>query len=277
MIDDDATHPHRVGVVPVEGRGSLPFALLHGESLVAVASWALGEAGVELLDFTDVLGGRPGPRDARSWSTTRCAPARRRSSWPRRCAAVERDGAWSVGVRPVTDTVKVDDGRRPGRDRRPRRACSRSPRPWCCPRPWSPRCRPLPPARRPGRPGRARCASRYEVRSVEARRARPGGSTDESDLAAACEALSRLTRPRCQQPLGEGEVLGEGDLEVGGRRGHRRARARSVYVATQPAVSVPANPSRLGARVGREQRPGPERLRGLHADQPGDVPAPVRG
>ena len=50
--------------MPVEGRGSLPFALLHGESLVAVASWALGEAGVELLDFTapwaDVAG--PGSR-----------------------------------------------------------------------------------------------------------------------------------------------------------------------------------------------------------------------
>lgn len=29
----------------------MPFALLHGESLVAVASWALGEAGVLLLDF----------------------------------------------------------------------------------------------------------------------------------------------------------------------------------------------------------------------------------
>ena len=41
-----------VGVVPTDGRGSLPFALMHNEALVAVASWALGEAGVELLDFT---------------------------------------------------------------------------------------------------------------------------------------------------------------------------------------------------------------------------------
>ena len=41
-----------LGVVPVDGRGSMPFAMLHHESLVAVASWAMGEAGVELLDFT---------------------------------------------------------------------------------------------------------------------------------------------------------------------------------------------------------------------------------
>ena len=34
--DDDDTTRTPVGLVPVEGRGSLPFALLHGESLVAV-------------------------------------------------------------------------------------------------------------------------------------------------------------------------------------------------------------------------------------------------
>jgi 2-C-methyl-D-erythritol 4-phosphate cytidylyltransferase len=49
---DDLDVEPAMGVVPVEGRGSMPFALLHGESLVAVASWALGEAGVRLLDFT---------------------------------------------------------------------------------------------------------------------------------------------------------------------------------------------------------------------------------
>ena len=32
-------------------RGSLPFALLHGESLVATAAWALGEAGVFVVDL----------------------------------------------------------------------------------------------------------------------------------------------------------------------------------------------------------------------------------
>jgi 2-C-methyl-D-erythritol 4-phosphate cytidylyltransferase len=39
-----------LGWVPVDARGSLPFALVHGESLVAAASWALGEAGVVLFD-----------------------------------------------------------------------------------------------------------------------------------------------------------------------------------------------------------------------------------
>ena len=58
--------------MPVEGRGSLPFALVHGESLVAAASWALGEAGVELFDasvtFDQVR------RPAGRWCcTTRCA------------------------------------------------------------------------------------------------------------------------------------------------------------------------------------------------------------
>ena len=43
---------HPLGVVPTEGRGSLPFALVHGESLVAAASWALTTAGVELFDYS---------------------------------------------------------------------------------------------------------------------------------------------------------------------------------------------------------------------------------
>lgn len=45
---DEVRRP--LGWVPVEGRGSLPFALVYGESLVATASWALGEAGVDLVD-----------------------------------------------------------------------------------------------------------------------------------------------------------------------------------------------------------------------------------
>lgn len=39
-----------LGWVPIEGRGSLPFALVHGESLVATASFALADAGVRLID-----------------------------------------------------------------------------------------------------------------------------------------------------------------------------------------------------------------------------------
>ena len=48
MVDDEAP----LGWVPIGGRGSLPFALVHGESLVAAASWAVGEAGVQLFDAT---------------------------------------------------------------------------------------------------------------------------------------------------------------------------------------------------------------------------------
>ncbi|MGH3414222.1 MAG: 2-C-methyl-D-erythritol 4-phosphate cytidylyltransferase [Marmoricola sp.] len=38
------------GLVPTEGRGSLPFALVHGESLIAAAAFGLEAAGVELAD-----------------------------------------------------------------------------------------------------------------------------------------------------------------------------------------------------------------------------------
>ncbi|MGN6577424.1 MAG: 2-C-methyl-D-erythritol 4-phosphate cytidylyltransferase [Nocardioides sp.] len=98
-----------VGVVPTDGRGSLPFALLHNEALVAVASWALGEAGVELLDFTApwsevVERGLPlvvhDPLcPGTSVDFLRAAVAESATS-----------GAVVAGVRPVTDTVKHLDG-----------------------------------------------------------------------------------------------------------------------------------------------------------------------
>ena len=89
-----------------EGRGSLPFALVHGEALIACAAWALGEAGVTLLD-TGI-----------GWSAVRTAgepvvlhdslcpmtPPDFIADCVRR--AVE-DDVVVVGVRPVTDTVKV--------------------------------------------------------------------------------------------------------------------------------------------------------------------------
>ena len=48
---DDAELPPALGLVVDEGRGSLPFALIHGEALVACAAWALGEAGVTPVDL----------------------------------------------------------------------------------------------------------------------------------------------------------------------------------------------------------------------------------
>jgi len=97
-----------VGLVPTEGRGSLPFALLHGESLVAVASWALGEAGVELLDFNE------------SWADVQaheCAlvihdplcPGTPVSFLAEAVQAAVSGGCVVVGVRPVTDTVVAVD------------------------------------------------------------------------------------------------------------------------------------------------------------------------
>ena len=43
--------PPALGAVIDEGRGSLPFALIHGEALVTAAVWALGESGVTPVDF----------------------------------------------------------------------------------------------------------------------------------------------------------------------------------------------------------------------------------
>ena len=97
--------PPALGVVLEEDRGSLPFSLLHGESLVACAGWALGEAGVTALDLTT------------GWSSVResdeplvlhdvlcpATPPWFLAACVRTC--LEHD-AVVVGVRPVTDTVK---------------------------------------------------------------------------------------------------------------------------------------------------------------------------
>jgi 2-C-methyl-D-erythritol 4-phosphate cytidylyltransferase len=98
-----------LGWVPVEGRGSLPFALVHGESLVAAASWALGEAGVVLFDasvpFDEVR------RSGRSLVLHDPLCPLTPVDFLR--AAVERSeeaDAVVVGFRPVTDTVKQTDG-----------------------------------------------------------------------------------------------------------------------------------------------------------------------
>jgi len=46
-----------LGRVVDEGRGSLPFALVHGEALVTCATWALSEAGVLPLDARTTMEG----------------------------------------------------------------------------------------------------------------------------------------------------------------------------------------------------------------------------
>ena len=109
LVDEDDDRRTPVGLVPVDGRGSMPFALLHGESLVAVASWALGEAGVDLLDFTasweDVQA-----REAALVVHDPLCPGTPVTFLAEALRAAERGSAVVVvGVRPVTDTVRQAD------------------------------------------------------------------------------------------------------------------------------------------------------------------------
>lgn len=95
-----------VGLVPTEGRGSMPFALLHGEPLVAVASWALQDAGVQLLDFTEPWADVVAREVALVVHDPLCpgTPVAFLSSV---VSSVRPDGPVLAGVRPVTDTVKA--------------------------------------------------------------------------------------------------------------------------------------------------------------------------
>ncbi|WP_205473713.1 2-C-methyl-D-erythritol 4-phosphate cytidylyltransferase [Nocardioides sp. SYSU D00038] len=95
-----------LGTVVEQERGSLPFELVHGEALVACAAWALGDAGVTAVDLGTgwdalVAAGEPFVlHDALCPMTPAGFVA----------ACVERAVAADVvvvGVRPVTDTVKL--------------------------------------------------------------------------------------------------------------------------------------------------------------------------
>ncbi len=102
-FDDDAPIP--LGVVVEADRGSLPFALLHGEPLVACAAWAMGEAGVRLLDLRtswDDVRDAGGPL---VWHDALCPMVP--PGFIRACVrrAVEA-GVVVAGVLAVTDTVK---------------------------------------------------------------------------------------------------------------------------------------------------------------------------
>jgi 2-C-methyl-D-erythritol 4-phosphate cytidylyltransferase len=101
---DDEPPPPR-GVVVERGRGSLPFALLHGEPLVACAAWAMGAAGILLLDLDTPW---EEVRDAGSplvWHDALCpmTPPDFLLACVRRAVA---EDAVVAGVLPVTDTVK---------------------------------------------------------------------------------------------------------------------------------------------------------------------------
>ena len=108
---DETEEP--LGVVPLEGRGSLPFALVHGESLVAAASWALTTAGAKLFDY-----GVPfaAIQDAGLMLVIHdpLCPLTPASFIREAIAESVRTGAVVVGVRSVTDTIKEYDGERVG-------------------------------------------------------------------------------------------------------------------------------------------------------------------
>lgn len=99
-----------LGAVVEEGRGHLPFALIHGEALVACAAWALGDSGVMPVDLGTEWAGLVDADEPFVLHDALCpmTPA----SFIAECvaAAVEGDTV-VVGVRPVTDTVKrVEEG-----------------------------------------------------------------------------------------------------------------------------------------------------------------------
>lgn len=94
-----------LGLVPVDGRGSAPYALVHGESLVAAASWALGSAGVDLFDYT--VGFKALRESGRILVVhDPLCPLTPVEFIEQAVAECARTGSVVVGVRPVTDTVK---------------------------------------------------------------------------------------------------------------------------------------------------------------------------
>src|SRR4051812_30704490 len=108
-VDPDAPHP-ALGAVREQARGHLPFALIHGEALVAAAAWALGEAGVTPIDTGTPWAALVEAEEPLVLHDPLCPMTP--PAFIAECVAraVER-AAVVVGVRPVTDTVKVvEDG-----------------------------------------------------------------------------------------------------------------------------------------------------------------------
>ena len=97
--------PPALGVVLDDDRGSLPYSLVHGEALVAAAAWALGEAGVTLVDATVEWAGFVEAAEPLVLHDSLCP-----LTPPDFIAACVRRAVWTdavvVGVRAVTDTVK---------------------------------------------------------------------------------------------------------------------------------------------------------------------------
>ena len=82
---------------------------MHGEPLVACAAWALGEAGVTLVDAGTQWSSLVVAEEPLVLHDPLCPLTP--PDFIAACVAAAADGAVVVGVRPVTDTVKtVEDG-----------------------------------------------------------------------------------------------------------------------------------------------------------------------
>lgn len=108
-MDDEYDVPPALGTAVEVDRGSLPFALIHGEALIACASWALGESGVTPVDIGTEWSGVAAAQEPFVLHDSLCpmTPADFISSCVAEC--LETDTV-VVGVRPVTDTVKQLQG-----------------------------------------------------------------------------------------------------------------------------------------------------------------------
>ncbi len=94
-----------LGAVVEQGRGSLPFTLIHGEALVACASWALGDAGVTAVDLGTEWAGVVESGEPFVLHDPLCPMTPAAFITECLARAVDLDRV-VVGVRPVTDTVK---------------------------------------------------------------------------------------------------------------------------------------------------------------------------
>jgi 2-C-methyl-D-erythritol 4-phosphate cytidylyltransferase len=101
--------PPALGSVVDEGRGSLPFALIHGEALVATAVWALGESGVTPVDVGTEWVGIQDAGEPFVLHDPLC-PMTPPGFIAECLVRAVSSGAVVVGVREVTDTVKVLEG-----------------------------------------------------------------------------------------------------------------------------------------------------------------------
>jgi 2-C-methyl-D-erythritol 4-phosphate cytidylyltransferase len=94
-----------LGVVLDRNRGSLPYDVIHGEPLVACATWALEAAGVRILDLTTPWDAVQHDGTPLVYHDALCpmTPPAFLVACVRRAVA---DDAVVAGVLPVTDTVK---------------------------------------------------------------------------------------------------------------------------------------------------------------------------